>query len=61
MTSNEEILAKYQNYVSETVEYEEEVDGGTIPVRDKMLDEKEKARLKFEARMKAMSSGRTAR
>ena len=61
MASNKEILEKYKDYTPQTVEYEEDVDGGTIPVRDKMLDEKEKARLKFEARMKAMSSGRTAR
>ena len=61
MATTEEILEKYKNLPQETIEYDEDVDGGVMMVREKHLDEKELLKQKFEKSMKAVSSGKTAR
>ncbi|KIM09273.1 MAG: hypothetical protein KU28_01155 [Sulfurovum sp. PC08-66] len=61
MPNSDEILKKYSHIKLETLQYDEEVDGGPIPERDKLLDTKEQLKKVFDKRLKAVSSGKTAR
>ena len=61
MSNTKDILKKYTNYTPEVVTYDESVDGGTIPVREKHLKTKDELKKEFDKHLKKVSSGKCAR